>query len=257
MEISCRIIALMNFYDPEKQSTRFDDLLVADTASECIKCVSNISCLRRSPRETFSIYKLNLVFDHEQEGADFFPFSLKTGVPNEYQLIDTNPVSSKIYLIELSQSYKEAVVLRIIIQEKICCPLDCTYLYDRYYCRDEDGSNVIELKQDGSIQVTCLNPDRKIKFPFGVVAAYIPFKDNRKRLLLSDFKSHSVIEIDEKGLEFNVIVGKYYNQGFDNGPTHGGLLHSPVGIACRGSSVCIAEHPTESSRIHMTVSIFS
>ena len=32
----------------------------------------------------------------------------------------TNPVSSKIYLIELSHSYKEAVVLRIIIQEKIC-----------------------------------------------------------------------------------------------------------------------------------------
>ena len=32
----------------------------------------------------------------------------------------TNPVTSKINLIELSHSYKEAVVLRIIIQEKIC-----------------------------------------------------------------------------------------------------------------------------------------
>ena len=133
-------LALMNVYDPEKQSTRFDDLLlVADTASQCIKCVPNISCLWRPPRETFSIYKLNLVFDHEQEGADFFPFSLKTGVPNEYQLIATDPVSSKIYLIELSQSCKEAVVLRIIIQEKICRPLDCTYLYDRYDCTEEDG----------------------------------------------------------------------------------------------------------------------
>ena len=89
----------MNVYDPEKQSTKFDDrLLVADIALQCIKCVPNISCLWRSPRETFSIYKRNLVFDHEQEGADFFPFSLKTGVPNEYQLIATNHVSSKIYL---------------------------------------------------------------------------------------------------------------------------------------------------------------
>ena len=66
------------------------------------------------------------MFDHEQEGADFFPFFLKTNVPNEYQLIATNPVSSKINLIELSQSYKEAVVFRIIIQEKICRSLDCT-----------------------------------------------------------------------------------------------------------------------------------
>ena len=46
---------------------------------------------------------------------------------------------------------------------------------------DEDGLNVIELTQDASIQVTCLNPDRKIKFPFGVVTADNPLKDNRER----------------------------------------------------------------------------
>ena len=96
-------LALMNVYDSEKQSTKFDDLLlVTDTALQCIKCVPNISCLCRSPRETFSVYKLSLLFDHEQEGTDFFPFSLKTGVPNEYKLIATNPVTSKIHLIELS-----------------------------------------------------------------------------------------------------------------------------------------------------------
>ena len=34
----------MNVYDPEKQSTKFDDLLlVADTALQCIRCVPNIS----------------------------------------------------------------------------------------------------------------------------------------------------------------------------------------------------------------------
>ena len=91
------------------------------------------------------------MFDHEQESTYFFPFSLKTDVPNEYQLIATNPVSYKIYLIELSPSYKEAVALRIIIQEKICLPPDCTYLNDIYYCTDEDGLNVIELKQGRSI----------------------------------------------------------------------------------------------------------
>ena len=118
---SIAVLALMNVYDPEKQSTKFDEIpLVAGTALQCIKCVPNISCLWRSPRETFSIYKLNLAFDHEPGGADFFPFLLKTGVPNEYQVIVTNPVSYKIYLIELSPSYKEAVVLHIIIQEKIC-----------------------------------------------------------------------------------------------------------------------------------------
>ena len=170
---------------------------------------------------------------------------MKTGVPNEYQLIATNPVSSKIYLIELSHSYKEPVVLRIIIQEKICHYLDCAHLNNRYCCTDEDGLNAIELKQDGSTHVTCLNPDRKIKFPFGVVAADNPLRDNRKCLLLSDFKSHSVMEIDEDALELNVVVGQYDNPEFDDGPTQSGLLHSSVRITCRGSSVYITEHPSD------------
>ena len=45
------------------------------------------------------------------------------------------------------------------------------------------------------------------------------------------------MEIDEDGLELNVIVGQYDNPRFSNGPTRTGLLHSPVGIKCRGSSV--------------------
>ena len=81
-------MTLMNVYDPEKQSTKSDDLLlVANTALQCIRCVPNISCLWISLRETFSIYKPNLEFEHEQEGADFFPFSLKTYLPNELLLI--------------------------------------------------------------------------------------------------------------------------------------------------------------------------
>ena len=52
-----------------------------------------------------------------------------------------------------------------------------------------------------------MNPDRKIEFPFGVVAADSLLKDNRKRLLVSDLKSHSLMEIDEDGLELNVIAG--------------------------------------------------
>ena len=55
-------LALMNVYDPEKQSTKFVDLLlVADTALQCIKCVPNISCLWRSPREKF-FYKLKVPY---------------------------------------------------------------------------------------------------------------------------------------------------------------------------------------------------
>ena len=88
-----------------------------------------------------------------------------------------------------------------------------------------------------------MNPDRKIKFSFGVVAASNPLKDNRKRLLASDFKSHSVMEIDEDGL--GSIVGEYDNTGFDDGPTQSRLIHSPVGIAWRRSSVYIAEHFTD------------
>ena len=147
-------------------------------------------------------------------------------------------MSSKIYLIELAQFYKEAVLLHIIIQEKICHSLDCTYFSDRYYCTNEDGSNVIEVKQDRSIQVTCLNPDRKIKFSFGVIVADNPLKDNRKRLLVLDFKSHSVMEIDEDGLELNVTLRQYDNPAFDDGPTQSGLLPSPC-QNCMQRIVCL------------------
>ena len=88
-----------------------------------------------------------------------------------------------------------------------------------------------------------MNLDIKIKFPFGVVAADNPLKDNRKRLLVSDFKSHSVTEIDEDGL--GSIVGEYDSPGFDDGPTKSRLIHSLVGIACRESSVYIAEYFTD------------
>ena len=115
-------------------------------------------------------------------------------------------MSYRLYLIELSPSYKDAVVLHIIIQEKICRPLDCTYLNDTYYCTDEDGLNGTELKQGRSIYFTCLNPDRQIKFPFGVVAADNPLKDNRKCLLVSDLKIHFVMEIDEDGLGSIIIL---------------------------------------------------
>ena len=50
---------------------------------------------------------LIFVFEHEQEGADFFPFSLKTGVSNEYQLIATSPMNSKIYLSYLNLTKKQ------------------------------------------------------------------------------------------------------------------------------------------------------
>ena len=52
-------------------------------------------------------------------------------------------------------------------------------------------------------------------------------------------------EIDEDGLKLNVIVGEHDNRGFDDGPTQSGLIHSPVGIACRELSVYIAEYPTD------------
>ena len=58
-------------------------------------------------------------------------------------------------------------------------------------------------------------------------------------------KSHSVMEIDEDGLELNVIAGQYDNPRFNDGPTESGLLRSPVGMACRGSSVYITEHPID------------
>ena len=49
-------------------------------------------------------------------------------------------------------------------------------------------------------------------------------------------------EIDEDGL--GSIVGEYDHAEFDDRPTQSRLIHSPVRIARRGSSVYIAQHFT-------------
>ena len=51
------------------------------------------------------------------------------------------------------------------------------------------------------------------------------------------------MEIDEDAL--GSIAGEYDNPGFDDRPTKSRLIHSPIGIAWRGSSVYIAEHFTD------------
>ena len=103
-------LALMNTFNPEKQSTKFDDLLlVADTSSQTIRCIPKVSCLWKSPRETFSMYKLQ-IFDNDESQDDFFPFAVRSGLPNDNQFIVTNPVKAKINLMQLSLGYKEAAV---------------------------------------------------------------------------------------------------------------------------------------------------
>ena len=56
------------------------------------------------------------------------------------------------------------------------------------------------------------------------------------------------MKINEDELELNVIVGEYDNPGFEDGPTQSGLLHSPVGIGCKRSSLYITEHSTDRQR---------
>ena len=66
-------LMLMNVYNPEKQNIHKIRrlLLTADKVLWSINCVPNVSYLWRSPRETLHmIYKLNVVFDSEQGGAD-------------------------------------------------------------------------------------------------------------------------------------------------------------------------------------------
>ena len=58
-----------------------------------------------------------------------------------------------------------------------------------------------------------MNPNRKVKFAFGVAAAETKIEENKKkRLLVSDYKSHSVMETDELILELNIIVGQHDTQ---------------------------------------------
>ena len=238
-------MALINTFNPEKQSTKFDDiLLVADTSLQAIRCIPNVACLWKSPRETFSIYKLR-IFDNDEGQDDFFPFSVRSGLPNDNQFIVTNPVKAKIYLTELSPGYKEAAVLHVITQQGIYRPLDCMYCNGKYFCTDKDGLNAITLQPDGKIELVCLNPGKRIVHGFSIVAAQKPLDNKKTRLLVSDYKSHSIIEIDEDDLTSNVIAGQYNTSGFEDGPLEIARLNCPVGLACRGTSVYVAEHPDD------------
>ena len=77
-------LALMDKYDRNRNTTKFDDLLlVADTSLQSIPCVQDVSLLWKSPTETFRIYTMDINFDTDHNKETFFPFSLKTCLPNE------------------------------------------------------------------------------------------------------------------------------------------------------------------------------
>ena len=105
-------LAVMNVYDPLKNTTKYDDiLLIADTELQAIRCSLSVSLFWKSPRDTFAIYKLKIVFGSDMEEEGFYPFSVKGGLPNEKQFIVTNHVRAKIYLMQFQVSHKEAIVL--------------------------------------------------------------------------------------------------------------------------------------------------
>ena len=105
--------------------------------------------------------------------------------------------------------------------------------------------NAITLKPDGNIELICLNPGNRIVHGFGVVGAQKPLDNAKKRHLVSDYKSHSIIEIDEDELTCKVIAGQYNTSEFEDGPLEIGLLNCPVGLSCRGTSIYVAEHPDD------------
>ena len=105
-------LALMDKYERNRNTTKFDDLLlVVETCLQSICCVQDVSLLWISPTETFHIYTLDINFDTDHNKKTFFPFSLKTCLPNEKQFIVTNPVIGKIYIMEISDSYCKAMIL--------------------------------------------------------------------------------------------------------------------------------------------------
>ena len=69
--------------------------------------------------------------------------------------------------------------------------------------------------------------------------------NGEKRLIISDHTSHVLVEICKDSLTANVISGHLDRKGFDDGPQLSSHLTSPAGLASRGSSVYIAEHPVD------------
>ena len=169
----------MDKYYRNRNTTKFDDLLlVADTSFQSIRCVQDVSLLWKSPTETFHIYTLDINFDTDHNKETFFPFSLKTCLPNEKQFIVTNPVIGKIYIMEISDSYREAMILRTITDEKIARPIDCTFTQGKYYATDKDCVHSIQLLMDGSLTVNSFYFEGMIKFPFGITVVSASCSDD-------------------------------------------------------------------------------
>ena len=239
-------LALIDKYDRNRNTTKFDDLLlVADTSLQSIRCVQDVSLLWKSPTETFHIYTLDINFDTDHNKETFFPFSLKTCLPNEKQFIVTNPVIGKIYIMEISDSYREAMILQTITDEKIARPIDCTFTQGKYYATDKDCVHSIQLLMDGSFTVNSFYFEGMIKFSFGITVLSASCSDDgSEKILVSDLDSHVIFNVTSEAAA-QIIAGKHNTPGFDDGPVESALINSPAGINCRGSSLYIAEHPKD------------
>ena len=227
-----------------QEMNMFDDLLlIADTFLQSMHCVSDISLLWKSPSETFHVCTLKINFDTNYNKQQFFPFLIKTCLPNKKQFIVTKPVTGKIYIMEISIDYNEANILRTITHEKLICPIDCIFGNGKYYITDKGAVHTVQLLMDGSLMLHSCNPKNVIKFPFSIAVMTQADSDDG-RVVVSDLESHVIIDIAVE-TDVKAIVRKYDYPGFDDGPVEVALINSPAGIYCRGSSLYLAENPKD------------
>ena len=83
--------------------------------------------------------------------------------------------------------------------------LDCINLNGKFYCTERNGLNVLKLIPDGSIDFLYLNPKEKIKSALGVVSADVPLFNGRKQIIVSDYRSHSLIVINEDDQTYYLV----------------------------------------------------
>ena len=98
-------------------------------------------------------------------------------------------------MLYVCQTLLDAAVT-VKVKNNLACPLDCMYLDAKFYYTDENGLNVFKFVQELSIDPLCLNSEEDIESACGVISADVPLSGGKKRLIVSDYSSHSLTEIN-------------------------------------------------------------
>ena len=193
--------------------------------------VQSISNLRRFPNMQLKVRAFKIT-----NKPNIVPFSL-CEVPGGLIAV-TDPVNRTVEILKISGDMKSAFSTITVHSEAFIRPFDVAWTKMETLIITDPGEG-----ESGFVHVACIRENNVLNSLQSVSTWGVC--TNEDHIFVSAKNEHIVLTYDPHLNIMNVVIGFSGEAGVADGPLAKTRLTSPVGLACRGSSLYIAERPDE------------